>query len=244
MMFNFYLNTSIIFLVYFFLKIKSNTFSKAIYGVFGIIIYSILFISEGRSGFVCSNILILIAFFYLVLRWNKTIGFVFLAITPIILYAIIIHHPRVSKTDFTNDARMMLWGHTKEIIAQHPIVGYGASTAEYQFTNELYKENNPEFCGLIEKGVMVDCHNQFIQVEMEFGLVGLILILIIYHYPIFVVGSENKLFVFMFIVISLFQSCFDMFITGQFSIIFFLVLVLFLNVSSDQPQNSLALDKS
>jgi O-antigen ligase len=244
MMFNFYLNTSINFLVYLILKVKSNKIIKTIYIGFGIIIYSILFISEGRTGFIASNILLVIILFYLTFRWKKAIGFIFLAIAPIILFAIIIHHPRVSKKEFTTENRLFLWGIAEEIVVQHPIVGYGASTAEYLYTNQLKKSNNQYFNQAMKDGYMVDSHNQFIQVEMEFGVLGLLLIFSLYLYPLFVVENENRLFVYMFVIISLFQSCFDMFITGQFSVMFFLVLVLFLNVSSDQSNDLKVLDKS
>lgn len=244
MLFNFHLNTSLIFLIYFIFKVKTKITLKGIYVGFGILIYSILFISEGRSGFIASNMLLITLMIYLLFRWKMKAGFIFLVLAPIMLYAVISHHPRVSKKEFTTENRLLLWGVTPEIMKQQPILGYGASSAEQLFMDKVRTINNPYFNQTMDQGHMLDCHNQFIQVEMEFGILGLLLLLAIYIYPLFVVEGENRIFLGLFLLISIFQSCFDMFITGQFSILFFLVTLLFLNLSSNESTNALIPDKS
>ena len=68
----------------------------------------------------------------------------------------------------------------------------------------------------------VDSHNQYLQTTMEFGLLGLCLLLLVYFYPFVLAPQRRKIFAFLIIVVLAFQSLFDMFITGQFVHLFLL----------------------
>ena len=57
---------------------------------------------------------------------------------------------------------------------------------------------------------------------MEFGLLGLCLLLFIYFYPLILAQKQRKIFAFLVTTVLAFQSVFDMFITGQFVHLFLL----------------------
>lgn len=80
---------------------------------------------------------------------------------------------------------------------------------------------------------MVDCHNQYLQTTMEFGIVGLCLLLFLYVFPFFIVEERRKLFSFFLLALSAYQSIFDMFMTAQFATVFCILIVLILNVKND-----------
>ena len=86
----------------------------------------------------------------------------------------------------------------------------------------------------VEHTHYVDCHNQFIQTTLEYGIVGLILLLAIYLSPLFICwGKREWWLAFFFTLISLGQSLFDMFLTGRFNTIYCILLLMTLRIKDD-----------
>jgi len=69
---------------------------------------------------------------------------------------------------------------------------------------------------------------------MEFGVLGLLLVLFIYIYPIFIADKNRRLFAVLLIFPCFYESLFDVFITGvNYSAIFGILMVLILSVENN-----------
>lgn len=101
-------------------------------------------------------------------------------------------------------------------------MGKGASSAQVAFDNQRASSTDETFKNFWTPYDFVDSHNQYIQTTMEFGLLGLFLLLFIYFYPIILAQNRRKIFALLMIITLAFQSIFDMFITGQFVYLFLL----------------------
>ena len=64
-------------------------------------------------------------------------------------------------------------------------------------------------------------------------MIGLVILLFLYSYPVFIVNKNRQLFSFLILLLCAYQSVFDMFITGQFSSLFGILVVLILTVNND-----------
>ena len=84
----------------------------------------------------------------------------------------------------------------------------------------------------------VDVHNQFLQTTIEFGLIGLVLLLAIYYYPIRLVNRSRMTLLLLGLFLFSWQSLFDTFITGQFAIIFGFFITLLLTVPKSESLNN------
>jgi len=233
MMFNFYLNISLISIWYIFSNYwkKLSWWKLSLYLPVSVLFLYILFISEGRSGFTEACILLFSFIFIKVWKLKKRrIAITLVILIPLVLLGIFSHHQRMSKKELTTEPRLFLWQSALSVIKEKPIFGYGISNAQEEFDVARTKYQTEEFRIWSQslKNKILDSHNQYLQTTMEFGIVGLILLLIIYGFPLFLVDKNRRILTFLFVFLCSYHSIFDMFITGQFGTIYFLLIVLLL----------------
>ena len=240
MMFNFYLNLSIIGIWY----ILSSNWKKipwviiSLYLVaFAIFIY-VLLISEGRTGFTEASILILSSVFIQLWKLKKKAAIVLLVLMPFILFGAISHHRRISKDSVETEPRLFLYKTAYSLIKEKPIFGYGLSDAQEKFDIERTKYQTESFRVWALTINNIDSHNQYLQTTLEFGFIGLLLLLFIYYFPIFIVDNSRLTLLLLFSGLYSYHSIFDMFITGQFALVFSLIILLILNPESKSDINS------
>lgn len=245
MFFNFYLNTTLISGIYLFVKHKKklHTAVKVALIVCLLLFYAILFISEGRSGFIASNLVLLGYFYWFIWRKNKTVAVTLSIASLVLVLCIVFTHPRVDKEHLEEEPRLFLWEVALDMISEKPLLGYGASRGEEVFMQKITESEEfyhyPPLEQALNLNLRIDSHNQYLQVMIEFGVIGLILLCFIYIYPFFIMRQSKPILVCMFMALSMWQSFFDMFLTGQFSFIFaFIITILFRVKGSDnQPLN-------
>jgi len=230
MIFNFYLNMA---LLSGWLLMKQN-WGKMSFWYHGIMISIILFlfaflsITEGRSGFTASILLIFSIIGYEIIRRKKTILFSLLLIIPIISVYVIKNHKRMSINELKSEPRIFLWYSGYKVFTQSPVLGHGINDAQIVF-DEIRKENqDEEFKFYTQNFKLVDCHNQFIQTSMEFGFFGLTILMFLYLFPVFIAEKSTRTFAIFTITLCIYQSVFDMFATGSFSFIFAFLMLLIL----------------
>jgi O-antigen ligase len=242
MIFDFYLNTSLIFLLLLLLKRKKIVpiFIKIPFFLCGLVIYGALFISEGRSGFIAANILIFGMIVYKIWEWRKIAGILVGLCTPFILFSIISHHPRMQNDMVKDEPRLVVWKVSEKIIAEKPYMGYGPSDAQDILMKRSMQDetilNNAYFGSFIKEGGIVNPHNQFLQTSMEFGILGVIVLLFIFLYPIVAIEKGRRIFMFFFIFITLNQAFFDVFGCAFSALTFTFVVVLLLRAHSIEKQ--------
>ncbi len=229
MIFNFYMNISIL-SIWVLLKNYSGKFIFLYYGLLIsalLIIVTVLYHTDGRSGFTASILIMLSIAFYEIISRKRIIGIVFLFIIPIIIMFVAGNHKRMSENAIKSEPRIFLWKSGLNVVAERPIIGHGINDAQVAFDGSRKKYQDVTFESYTANLKHVDCHNQYIQTTMEFGIIGLSILLFLYIYPAFVVDKEMRLFSILVLALCMYQSVFDMFATGSFSFIFaFLMLML------------------
>lgn len=235
MMFNFYLNISLVSIWYLLSNnwTKYKNYSKISYLLCGLIIFSTLSITEGRSGFL-AGILILNGFIFIEIR--KRFRIISYLLFPVILFSIILigsNHQRLTESALKHESRLFLWKSAMVVIQNKPILGYGVSTAQvaYDKVSSIYETNDYKLFTKNRK--IKDSHNQYLQTMMEFGVIGIILLVFIYLYPLFIADTKRKTLALFWLFLCWFQSTFDMFITGQFCILFSLLMLFIFSVPDD-----------
>ncbi len=197
------------------------------------LIMFVLFQTEGRSGFIAGALLIfsfiLIEIFN---RW-KIFKIIAIIILPVILFGIISTQRRMSEEKIKREPRLFLWESAWNVFKEKPLLGYGMSDAQAAFTIERVKNQDKEFEIYAQDKLILDCHNQYLQTSMEFGILGLLLLLFIYIYPIFIADKKRQFFSIFAIFLCMFQSVFDMFITGTFSLLFGLIIIMILRMKTE-----------
>lgn len=235
MVFNFYLNVSLIGIWYILTRSwgRINWFKRYLYFGALTIILGTLSISEGRSGFVIAILLMLSFLFFEMLKRKKVIGIVIGLLIPFLLIGIASHHKRISQEKFKTEARIFLWHSAIAVIEESSLFGNGISDAQERFDVARTKYQTEEFRLYSVQFNHLDCHDQYLQTTMEFGIFGLFLLLFLYIYPLFIVSFNKRLFTFFLLFLCAYQSIFDMFITGPFCPFFCLLILLMLSVRNN-----------
>lgn len=118
-----------------------------------------------------------------------------------------------------NQARLVVWTITGQIISDHPF-GIGLGNLEGEMKHRLIQLNQHE---LVEKNY--NPHNQFLQLAAEIGLFGLLLFLITLFFIVrFAVQRKDELLVFL--VFSLTLNClFESMLQRQSGIVFYMMMI-------------------
>jgi O-antigen ligase len=242
MMFNFYLNMALIGTWYIFsTNWKSlKLWLKISYAVSAIFIMYIVLLSEGRCGVI--ECLLIVSAIILFETWKRsriaTIGI--LSLSLIFFFMITSHHKRMSKEMMVSEPRLFLWQGALTAIKEKPVLGYGLSNAQERFDVERAKIEPLFFKEWAKQFYLLDCHNQYLQATLEFGAFGLLLLLSLYFYPIYCTRNSTRILAFFVIGLCMYQSIFDIFLTGQKANIFsMLVIMLFLENDRELSQKTL-----
>ena len=241
MVFNLYLNISLVSIWYILTRSWRRTIWWKLFLYIGAltIIFGILSISEGRSGFITGILLMLCFIFFEIWKRKKMIGIVVGFLVPFLLIGIVSQQKRMSESLLKTEPRIFLWEAALSVINEKPVLGYGVSNAQEQYDIARAKYQTEEFRLSWKHIRILTSHNQFLQTTMEFGVLGLILLLFIYIYPIFIADKNRKLFAVLLIFPCVYQSFFDVFITGvNYSSIFGILMVLILSVENNIAQKT------
>lgn len=242
MMFNFFLNISFIG-VWYILSRRWKLIHWAVrilYLLSTLLIVYTLAISEGRSGFLAGIFISGGFIFYEIWRRNRKIGFVAFISIPIMLGYMILHQDRISNMQIKSENRVFLWVAALPVIQEKPVFGHGISQAQEKYNIQRIKHQSEELKDYLDShnNQLIDCHNQYLQTTMEFGVVGLLLLLFIYGFPLFVINKQRRILSILFILLSMYQSIFDMFVTGQFSSLFCILLICLFSMENDVIRNN------
>jgi len=235
MAFNFYLNISIVSIWFILTQSWRRTIWWKRYLYIGALTidFGLLAISEGRSGFLAGIFVMFIFIFFEIWKRKKSMGIIIGLLFPFFLFGVASLHKRMSEKMLEGEPRLFLWESAVSVIKDKPIAGYGISSAQEHFDVAREKYQTEEFRLEGMKSYRLDAHDQYLQTTMEFGLIGLLILLFLYVFPIFIVEKNRKLFSFLILLLCAYQSVFDMFITGQFSSLFGILIVLILIVNNN-----------
>ena len=144
------------------------------------------------------------------LRW------IFLFIGFIILVGLFISNPKIiyyhkgeSKKDWTNlmlkETRFVLWKSAFKIVDKNLVLGVG--------TGDIQEELNKEYKLIGDNGWVKDfnynTHNQFIEILLEHGLIGLIIFLSMFAILFYISFTNRNLIFLMFLIIIIISFIFE-----------------------------------
>jgi len=238
MWYNFFLNSTLIGIWYLLFRAerKPQLWQKIIYPVAALIIFYALLCSDGRSGLFIGLTIVGLMIIVELYKFNSWLGLGFSVIAIASLITVGTLHPRMSKEALSDDLRYSYWKSAGELIAQKPVLGYGVSNAQEQFdqVNMKYVSPYDKYYWTVLHHHYVDCHNQYLQTMLEFGIIGLVLLLSVYLSPLVICwGKKEWGLAFFFSLISMWQSLFDVFLTGRFNMIYCILLLMMLTIQKD-----------
>lgn len=241
MIVNFYFNSTILGVWY----LLANNWKSIRLGYKFFLILSVLLlifiisISEGRTGFL-GGIFVSVAILFMEL-WKKKKWFaiIFLLVVPWVVALLVSTHQRMDAEDIRSEPRYFIWASGWHVIEENPFLGNGVSTAQVKFdaAREIYQTE--EFKENWKESGHLDSHNQYIQTWMEFGVIGLALLLYIYLTPLFIVSRKRFYLMMLLFILYSVQSFFDMFITGYFSAIFCVWMIFLLGTPTKEERRRL-----
>jgi len=197
------------------------------------LIFFTISISEGRSGYLTGIFLFIGFLFFELFKKNKKVGILIALLAPLFIVGLASQKERFSNKVLQNEPRLILWDTAFDIAKTAPFFGHGISDTQNKFMESLMSNQSKEFILLNQNNKILDAHNQYLQTTMELGLVGLILLVFIYIFPIFLVEKKLKIVTIFIIATVLFQSIFDVILTGIFSRFFVFLMMLILVVPND-----------
>lgn len=219
MVYNLYLNTALIFAFYIIREIRKRLIPKTFVWIGAAIILYILFISEGRTGFLSAIGVLIFFLVYCVWNWKKRYVAVaaFFAIIAFVL--ILPTNKRFTEVDPLSNIRLEMWRVCLNMIDENPWLGYGVSSARVEYVKQLtadpicydrYVEpeilNNPLTNG--NPNVMHP-HNAYIESILEFGILGIALFLFILVYPLLMFPKKRKIYMLLYIGCFAMQAMFE-----------------------------------
>ena len=243
MMHDFFLNSTLVGIWYllFHADRKPLLWQKIVYPLVVVIIFGGLLCSDGRSGFFMGLVIISTMTVVELFRHNKRLAIGICVASIGIVLALSAVHPRISQQSIEYDLRYSYWKAAVELIKEKPIVGYGMNNAQEMFDQICpnYISANNSYYWQVRKEHFIDTHNQYLQTMLEYGIIGLILLLAIYLSPLWICwGSKRWWLAFFFTLLSLGQSIFDMFLTGQFNILYGILFLVTLRMTKDYSSPS------
>lgn len=196
--------------------------------VIGIILLVSMYFLSSRAGILAAIILVP---FYLFRKFrmkgeNRYLGIgIFGGI--LILLPILLTNPRVnnylkwrSGKELNNmiikEDRITIWNTVNNILKQNIVFGVGTGDIQDELNKEYVKTGNTR---LAEDNF--NAHNQYIEVILENGLIGLVLFLLLFGVMFYISISERNIIYMMFLFIVLFSFLFETMLNRLAGVSFF-----------------------
>lgn len=174
---------------------------KSICILWGVLIglfYACIGLSDGRLGFIASNVVLLMGIVYMLHTHHKKWMITGLLLIGLIGGVALLNHPKINTSGkFEENIRYHIWKECWQLYCQHPYIGVGTSTNAQRIANtftaseEISSDNF-----LINSLKQTDMtgahpHNQLLQSGMEFGIIGWICMLFILVVPLVYMAKNN-----------------------------------------------------
>lgn len=227
MMFNFYLNVSLVFCFYLFLLVKNTKafWTKCLILFSSVVILSNLLISDGRTGAFASIVILLLIILHLTKKKNNFVIIGSIAALAVITTAVFLSNSRVNIDFIKNEPRYKIWAISMQELEKSKFIGEGASTATYNVDMALRAE------GLQNK----HSHNQLIQTTIEYGIIGTLAILAIFVTAIFSVEKTYRFLVVLILIAAIAQLMMGTFMKDFYPACLLLPLLMIIHQQKTAP---------
>jgi O-antigen ligase len=237
LVFNVYLNISLAFCYYYILEFKNlgNGKWKILFYIFSaILFFYFLVISEGRIGITTSICMLIFIIGTNLWKVRKLYFVIFMLLAPIMIGLLLSNHKRMTTAELENDPHYFIWHAATEVAKNQPLMGYGASRAQEVFDVSMDKFAPREYTITCRANNTLNCQSQFLQTYMEFGIIGLVLLVYLILTPFILAENKRRSLTISLIFIIVAQFNTEIVLTVQGFAMIFGFIVLTINVIKDE----------
>lgn len=205
-----------------------NHFKRGIWLLFALIFLAGIYFLSSRAGFIASSVIIplfILKKLYLKLsKWivlsliiiSATVFFLVARTNKIINYSIEAVSKDKIEATIKNDIRVSIWKSALEVINQNLILGVGTGDASAELKKQFIKNGYSE--GYYDN---LNAHNQYLDILLENGIVGLIIFMTLLGFMIFYATTEENYVYLLFIVMMIIFFFFETVLNRMAGITFF-----------------------
>jgi O-antigen ligase len=205
-----------------------SRFRKGLWLVVTFVFLIVLYLLSSRAGILAGIIILPL---YFIIKFYKKLSkwyiLVLLAILAVVFLEIAKTNDRVQQSIerisnknideiFKNDERLLIWKSALGVIKQNIIFGVGTGDASKELKQEFKVRGYVN--GFYDN---LNAHNQFLEVLLENGLIGLTLFLIIIVYMSYMAISQHNLLSVLFIILMIIFFMFETVLNRLAGITFF-----------------------
>ena len=221
---NVYCNMTLVFAAWTLLESSCSRWLKALIGLISIGIIAGILISEGRTGQL--TLIVLLVIFVVVWFYKQAwLKWLVLAMTVLAVCQGVFwyYSPRYHDSSAHDNPRLYIWKVGADLIKEKPVLGWGVSSAREEFIKRGSEDedfrahylNEYEGASMIYSGRVeyriIHPHNVFVETMMEFGIIGVIILLLCLILPIWLlpIGSMRWYLaacIFVFAMQAMFES--------------------------------------
>jgi O-antigen ligase len=112
----------------------------------------------------------------------------------------------LTQSSFEVTKRIEIWHHALSMIKQKPFIGYGSNYMDFLH---------------IQSNLNLNAHNQFLEYMLEYGILGIIMLLATLLFSIFMAIRSKDYFYLGFIALSIYFCLFESIFNNQTGVVFF-----------------------
>jgi len=227
-----YANFSIL-IIYHFIFTENNNKYFTIKRLLLLLFFSIMIItSTSKTGLISLVIIHGCAILYWIVKekaWVKGIFTIFtfsIALTSVFIISSTVRN-RVNElinvtatgdtsSGSTTAARIEIWKISLDLIKEKPLLGYGVGDVHEKLTNQYLDKGYLE---LYKK--KLNAHNQWLQTTLSTGLIGGLLLLLIFIIPMYMSGKKQEFLYLFFLLLVLFNLLTESMFLRQAGVVFY-----------------------
>ena len=220
MVINLYMNTALV-IGFWILRQPLQRWKRECVGVAMIAVWCYILLSVGRAGFLTS--LWIVGVFGLNYIWKfKKVYSIALSIGIVALLSVLVlQNQRLQADIMFHNPRLPVWNYSVRKIAEHPVKGYGVSTISTEFVEQMYQDEIaydgfvkgilavPDFAQWGKNIMTHHPHNAFLMIWLEFGLAGIVSLLLLFATAAAMPPRNMRIYVWLFLSALLIQMLFE-----------------------------------
>jgi len=205
-----------------------------------------IFFTDAKSGYIASILILVYIIVFLGLRKSKYITITAVIILSIVSFFILKSNPRFKTTfdilskyenvlkhpenkNSSTSMRILAWNASSELIKNNLIFGVGSGDIKTEL-NKKYNELNYKYLAKYN----LNSHNQFLETWLGQGLIGFILLLLIFIIPFISAIKHKNIVLQAFLLLMFINFLFESMLNTQAGTIFFGFFYSFLVVVNNE----------
>lgn len=206
---------------------------------FSIYFFIIIFLLSSKAGFLILLIIVPLLFLRIFNKFKyalitsiitiSMLSFVFIEYNFRANYSIKVAEEKIienkyEKNDYSTSDRKAIYETSIKLILDNPFLGYGAGDIKPVLFQEYEKRNMQN--ALVTK---LNVHNQFLETFIGQGIIGFLITILLFIYPLVHIKRYKKYLLLMFIIVCGINFLFESMLNTQAGVVFFAFFYLLLN---------------